>query len=75
MNIRLNFFLVLLSISFLPVSASAQNNTLIQVLSATVKNPVGDAEVIFQKNGEKPVNTTTNLLGKSSVNIPFITIK
>jgi len=74
MNIRLNFFLVLLSISFLPVSASAQNNTSIQVLSATVKDkPVGGAEVIFQKNGEKSVNTTTNLLGKSSVYVPFNT--
>lgn len=74
MNIRLSFFLVLLNISFLPVLASAQNNTSIQVLSATVKDkPVGGAEVIFQKNGEKSVNTTTNLLGKSSVNVPFNT--
>lgn len=74
MNIRLYFCIVLLSISLLPVSAGAQNNTAIQVLSATVKDkPIGDAEVIFQKNGEKSINTKTNLSGKASVKVPFDT--
>lgn len=50
----------------------AQQTTVIQVLSAVVKDEViPNAEVIFQKNGETSIKAITDSRGKISIAAPF----